>query len=256
MIKKIVILFLLIFINKLFATAQTPDYLITEKDTLKLQCNPLEKYFEGKPIPEGLITSRSTGLWRGYIAFFKILDNNLVVENIYKVEYYDENGKHNRKLISIYNEIFGNEKTFKCNFYNGVLICPMGKMLEYVHMGYSSIYENYNLIEIKDGIVQKEKSLTSDEFMSLKVAHFQAFKKTDEYKKMFDEFLKSSKELDKDMEKIVGRISEEDKKRKKKNKYLYEKENEIEQLKMTENFLFLFLTDNIKTIDINYDNKN
>lgn len=248
------LLFTLLLLNfgKSFATGQIPDYLITENDTLSLHCNPMESYFEKNPLPENLLAQRSTALWRGYIAYFKIVNNRLVLENIYKEEYYrDEKGNHKEKLISIYGKIFKEDKNFECNFYSGVLICPFGKRIEYVHMGYSSIYENYKLYEIKDGIFQKEKLFSSDEFMELKIKHFEKFKKTEEYKKRLAELIKASKESDKELEKMLGGISDEDKKRKKKNKYLYEKEKEIEEIKMTENFLFLFVSDNIKTIDIN-----
>jgi hypothetical protein len=71
---------------KLFATAQVPDYLIIEKDTLMIQSNPLEGYFKEHPIPANLITTMSTANWRGYIAYFKFLNGKLVVENIYKEE--------------------------------------------------------------------------------------------------------------------------------------------------------------------------
>jgi hypothetical protein len=233
--------------SEVFATAQIPDFLITEKDTIRIQCNPLERYFEKNPIKEGLITNMSTALWRGYIAYFKIIDNQLVVENIYKQEFgKDKNGKHSEKYISIYNDVFGKEKNFYCNFYSGVLICPYGKMIEYIHMGYSSIFENYRLIEINLGEVQKEKTLSDQDFMTLKVRHFEKFKETEEYKIKYDEFMKMTKEIDES----ADFLTEEDKKRKKKNKYLYEKEKEIELKKSTENFLFLFISDNIKTIDV------
>jgi hypothetical protein len=243
---------LLLNFSKTYATGQIPDYLITVNDTLSLHCNPLESYFEKNPLPENLIIQTSTALWRGYIAYFKIENNKLVVENIYKVEYHTtENGGHKEKLISIYDIAFNGIKKVECDFYSGVLICPYGKMIEYVHMGYSSIYENYKLYEIKDGIFQKEKSFTSDEFMQLKIKHFEKYKKTEEYKKKFDELINASKDSEKEMERMFGGISDEDKKRKTKNKYLYEKEKQIEEIKMTDNFLFLFVSDNIKTIDVN-----
>lgn len=242
---------LLLFSSKLSATGQIPDYLIQDKDTIAIQSNPLEEYFKKNPIDKDLITTRSSALWRGYIAFFKIIDNKLILENIYKQNYIeDANGKNTEKLISIYQNIFGNDKNFECSFYNGVLICPYGELVEYVHMGYSSIYENYNLIEIKNGQLVKEQKFKSDEFIKLKVKHYQKFKQSEEYKKMFDEFLKASNEMDKEIENSFGELSKEDKKRKKKNKYLYEKEKEIEKIKMTEQFLFLYISDNIKTIDI------
>lgn len=233
-----------------FATAQRPDYLIIEKDTLKLHCNPLQSYFEKNPFPKELMKFNSS-LWRSYIAYFKFENNKLILNELYQPEYFqDENGKHKERLISIYEKVFGSTKNFECIFYNGVLVCPLGEMKEYVHMSYSSLYENYKLIEIKDGLFQREKSLSDKEFMELKIKHFQKFKQTEEYKKQFDEFMKFSKESEKEMEKMFGGISEEKKKRKKKNKYLYEKEKELKDIKMTENFLFLFISDNIKTIEI------
>jgi len=246
-------LFFLIIISlslKSFGTAQAPDYLITEKDTLKLHCNPLQSYFEKNPFPKELMKFNS-GLWRSYIAYFKFENNKLILQELYQPEYFeDEQGNHKERLVSIYEKVFGKNKNFECNFYSGVLICPIGEMKQYVHMSYSSLYENYKLIEIKEGIYQKEKMLTDTEFMELKVKHFKKFKQTDEYKKQFNLFIESTKETEKDLNKMLGGLSEEDKKRKKKNKYLYEKEKEMENIKMTEDFLFLFISDNIKTIDI------
>lgn len=234
-----------------YATAQAPDYLIQGKDTLALHSNPLEIYFKNNPIKEGIITTRSTGLWRGYIAFFQIIDNKLVVQDIYKEEYFkDSSGKHQEKLTSIYNIVFGENKNFSCNFYDAVLISPSGKLLEYMHMGYSSIYENYNLFEFKNGNFIKEKKLTAEEFTRLKLAHFENFKNTDEYKKMLDETISAFKETDSEMSDMLGGLSKEEIKRKKQNKYLYEKEKEVERIKSAQNFIFLFISDNIKTIDL------
>lgn len=90
----LLIAFLILFnINKTNATAQRPDYLIIENDTLKLHCNPLEGYFEKNPLPQDLRVFNS-GLWRSYIAFFKIINNRLVVENLYQPQYL-ENEKGN-----------------------------------------------------------------------------------------------------------------------------------------------------------------
>ncbi|MFC4817222.1 MULTISPECIES: hypothetical protein [unclassified Flavobacterium] len=248
---RIFILSILFFnVNQSFATAQRPDYLIIENDTLKLHCNPLESYFESKPFPKELMKFNSS-LWRSYIAYFKFENNKLIVEGLYQPEYFeDQNGNTKEKLVSIYEKIFGNKNNFECNFYNGVLICPLGEMKEYVHMSYSSIYENYKLFEIKNGVYQKEKKLTDKEFIELKIKHFQKFKETDEYKTKFEELLNASKESEEELNKMLGGISDEEKKRKKQNKYLYQKEKELEKIKMTEHFLFLFTSDNIKTIDI------
>jgi hypothetical protein len=251
--KKIfIIAFIIILgINKINATAQAPDYLIIENDTLKLHCNPLEDYFEKNPLPDNTFTTISTGLWRGYIAYFKIKNNKLIVDNIYKIRYYkDEQGNHKEELISIYNIAFKEIKDFECNFYNGVLICPRGELIEYVHMGYSSVYENYSLFEIKDGNYIKERHLSNQEFIDLKLKHFQKYRESDEYKTKLAETVDMLKESEKDFEKDFKDIRKENNKKRKQNKYLYEKEKEIEYRKSAEGFLFFFTTNNIKTIDI------
>ena len=247
----ILTIFLLLKSNSGFATGQIPDYLIQGKDTLALHSNPLEPYFKNNPIKDGIITMRSSGLWRGYIAYFKIIENKLTVHDIFKYEYVmAESGKHQEKLTSIYDAVFGQNNNFNCDFYNGVLVSPSGKLLNYVHMGYSSTYENYNLFEFKDGNFIKQKKLTAEEFTMLKLAHFENFKKTSEYEKMLDEMINAFKETDSEMSSSLGGLSREEKKRKRKNKYLYEKEKEIEQIKSAQNFIFLFNSDKIKTIDL------
>lgn len=246
----LIVFLIIISINKTNATAQRPDYLIIENDTLKLQCNPLETYFEKNPLPNDLRIFNS-GLWRGYIAFFKIINSKLVVENLYQPQYLEnDKGEHYEKLISIYKKVFGENLNFECNFYSGVLICPRGELLDYVHMGYSSTYENYTLFEINNGNYIKEKQLSNQEFIDLKWKHFQKYKESEEYKKTLAETINSFKESDKELEKEFKDIKKENNKRKKQNKYLYEKEKEIEYRKSAESFLFFFTTNNIKTIDI------
>lgn len=233
---------------KLFATAQVPDYLIIEKDTLMIQSNPLEGYFKEHSIPANLITTMSTANWRGYIAYFKFLNGKLVVENIYKEEHKnDDKGKTEFFLTSIYKDVFGENKNFECSFYSGLLICPSGKMLEYIHMGYSSVYENYDLIELKDGVNVKSKKFTAEEFMDYKREYFKYFKKTDEYKQKANEFKEMTAEIDKNLD---MRVSGNSKSKNKENKYLKEKEAAYRADKQLDSFMFIFLNDYMKTIEI------
>lgn len=246
----VIVSFVVFNINSIFATSQTPDYLIVENDTLSLHCNPLENYFQKNPIPESTL-SFNTALWRGYIAYFKIIDNKLVVENIYKPETYnDEKGNYREKLVSIYDKIFGSILNFECDFFDGVLICPKGKQISYVHMGYSSTYEKYLLIEIKNGNYIREKEFSDEEYKNLKLKHFKKYQQSEEYKKTLNETIAMFKDTEKNLEKDFKDIKRENNKRKKQNKYLYEKEKELEYLQSAESFLFLFTTNNIKTIDI------
>ncbi len=243
----------MLFSVKVFATAQVPDYLIINKDTLKIHSNPLEEYFKVNPFPENLITMRSSGNWRGYVAFFKLIDNRLVVENIYKENHdVNEGEKYKYVLKSIYKDVFGDKKYFPCDYYSGLLVCPYGEMLQYVHMGYSSLYENYKLFEIKSGINVKSKELSGKGFQDFKIDYYKYFKTTREYKIKSDEFKKMMIEINKDIEKSYfdNEDSSQKEKLKKENIFLKQKEAEFKLDKEVDSFMFLFLDDYIKTIDI------
>jgi hypothetical protein len=251
--KKLFFLFVCVFFSvKGFATAQAPDYLIIDKDTLKIHSNPLEQYFIKNPLPQNLITTMSSGNWRGYIAYFKFVDNKLVVENIYKENYQrTEKGERDYSLISIYKAVFGEVQNFPCDFYTGLLICPYGEIVEYVHMGYSSQYENYKLFEIKSGLKSKSKDLTGEAFNQFKLDYYHYFKTTEAYKEKAIEFRKMMIEVDMDLTKPFMEMEEKNKKRApKENKYLKQKEAEFRADKELDSFMFLFLDDYIKTIDI------
>ncbi|OXB20804.1 hypothetical protein B0A80_17925 [Flavobacterium tructae] len=245
---KAIFIFVVLISTKSFATAQVSDYLIIDKDTLRIQSNPLEEYFKIHPIPENLITTISSANWRGYIAYFKFLEGKLVVENIYKEDYKkNSKGESDFFLTSIYKAIFGENKNFECNFYSGLLICPSGKMLQYVHMGYSSVFENYTLIELKDGVNVKSKKLTAEEFMDFKKKYFKYYKKTDEYKQKAKEFKEMTAESDKVLNKLTLENSNSNSKE---NKYLKQKEADYKADKEVESFMFIFLNDYMKTIEI------
>lgn len=245
---KLLFAFVILVSTKSFATAQTPDYLIIDKDTLQIQSNPLEKYFEINPLPSNLIHMVSSGNWRGYIAYFKFLDGKLVVENIYKEDYKENSkGETDYFLTSIYKDVFGTKSNFECDFYSGLLICPSGNMVQYVHMGYSSLYENYNLIEIKNGINIKSKKITGKEFQKFKIDYFKYYKRTEEYKLKVKE-LKDATEGETGTSNGVFLI--ENPGIGKENKSLKKKEAEFRADKEMDSFMFAFLSDYMKTIEI------
>ncbi|MFH6944368.1 hypothetical protein [Flavobacterium sp. FlaQc-50] len=244
---KVLFIFVFLVSGKLFATGQVPDYLIVEKDTLAIQSNPLEEYFKDHPIPDNLITGFSSANWRGYVAYFKFLDGKLVVENIYKEEYKtNKDGKTEESLISIYKDLFGDKTNFQCHFYSGLLICPSGSMIEYIHMGYSSLYENYNLIEVNKGINVKSKKFTGEEFRKFKKDYFKYYKKSNEYKIKVKEF----KEMRSQSSSFNGRFPIENPGIGRENKSLKQKESEFNADKEIDSFMFIFLNDYIKTIEI------
>ncbi|MCO6511252.1 MAG: hypothetical protein J5I65_10730 [Aridibacter famidurans] len=171
-----------------FATAQIPDKLIYKGETHSLNSNPLEAYFKTHPDkrPKGGITS--TALWRGYVATFEIKDGELILNDV-EIEYSldSENGSFDTAWKSVLDEVVPKGEVLKIDWFTGILVVPRGKIVNYVHMGYASTYENYTLLEIHEGKFTKAKEFDHKEYETFKARQFEAFKKTDEYKKLVED---------------------------------------------------------------------
>ncbi|WP_411767147.1 hypothetical protein [Winogradskyella sp. A3E31] len=169
-------------------TAQYPDKIKFKGIEYNLNSNPLETYFEKYPDkrPQGGIMS--TALWRGYVAHFEIIDEQLYVTDI-KIEVPDKDSKESYpyKWISAIKQVFPGVEKVKIDWYTGILILPHGKMVEYVHMGYASTYSKYWLLEIENGDFNEARKYKNKEFVRFKKRQFEEFKKTEEYKKLHKE---------------------------------------------------------------------
>ena len=191
--KIMIFLFLaLIPAAKIFATAQMPDKLIYEGKEHALHTNPLEEYFskhEDKwPKPEGMITS----LWRGYVATFEVKDGWLFVREINLYMGHDRN-TDKMQWKNVIGDIFKDSKDRRLDWFSGLLVLPQGKVINYVHMGYASTFENYILLEISNGKILKEKKLSGEAYSIFKKKQFELFKQTDEYKKQVKELTENGK---------------------------------------------------------------
>ena len=166
-----------------FATAQYPDKIFFNGKTYSLHTNPLEIYFEKYPDKKPKGGLMSSALWRGYVATFEIRDSQLIVKDI-EIQIWDTtSGKNNDiKWKSVLNEVFHEKKDMKVDWLTGLLVLPYGKIVNYVHMGYGSTYENYYLLEIDKGDFVKTKQFGYKDYEKFKDNQFKAFKQTDEYK--------------------------------------------------------------------------
>lgn len=167
-------------------TAQISDKILFKGTEYDLNSNPLEPFFERNPDRRPIGGIVSTALWRGYIAYFEIIDDQLFVTDI-KIEVRDENSEDSNryKWKSAYEQVFPNTEKTKIDWYNGILIMPLGEMVEYVHMGYASTFTDYWLIEIENGTFNEARKYTNKEFVRFKKRQFEAFEKTTAYKKMY-----------------------------------------------------------------------
>lgn len=135
---------------KIFATAQIPDILIYRGDTLMLYANPLELLPNVDSLRNKMFGPKagwSTACWRGYQAEWTVINQELFLSAIYSCS------NRNRSKANLKN-LFGEkciEGKVKADWVSAKLIAPQGKRLNYVHMGYESLYEFENEFQFKKG---------------------------------------------------------------------------------------------------------
>lgn len=123
-------------------TAQMPDSIEYEGHKMGLSCDvPLPKkhprirYVE-RGERDNFLTD-SSGCWRGYIASWRIKNDQLFLTGI--------DGRF---------ELLGDEP-LPAVWVSGKIRLTAGESVEYVHMGYSSTFEHEWVLKIKKGVVVK-----------------------------------------------------------------------------------------------------
>ncbi|MDR1251050.1 MAG: hypothetical protein LBK62_02675 [Treponema sp.] len=147
--------------------------------------NPMETYFN--KFPEKRPPMPHTALWRGYVATFEIIQNELWVIDIEKYESEIIDGKYSSKYVSIINQCLDGKDRMKVDWFNGLLVLPQGELVDYVHMGYGSTYEYYTLIEIENGNYLREFNLNNEQYTKYRNAQYEIYKRTEEYREIFDQ---------------------------------------------------------------------
>ena len=136
-------------------TAQTRDSIYVDGKWRDLACEPLTTYLEEQKgsIPEFM--PYITACWRGYVASWKIFRNKLYLTNVdgYTGDKSEVTMKH------LFPQAKG--KVFAI-WYTGRLYIPMGRLIEYVHCGYSSVYEKELIISIEKGKVVGRKIIENN----------------------------------------------------------------------------------------------
>jgi hypothetical protein len=138
-------------------TAQRPDTLIYEGKQYPLYTEPLEAYFrEGYRRPA--FRMPHTALWRGYVATWRIAADMLFLTDL-EAWLGDISGEG--PLIQAGIEILFPDAhgPVAAPWYSGVLRAQVGELLQYVHMGYGSVYEQELLLTVETGCVVGSESV-------------------------------------------------------------------------------------------------
>lgn len=183
------------------ATAQVPDTIRIDGEEHDLNTNPLSAHLEsvGWKRPENIVISSAN--WRGYVASWEVKNEQLLLIDVTVLVGGVDRGDYVKK--SILTELFPSSPTgVLANWYSGALIVPQGEITNYVHMGYDSSYESYQVLRVDAGRVTEHLRLSSDEFEQYKDEKFEQFSATDEFRESLDRLRKEADGMTE--EQIIG----------------------------------------------------
>lgn len=136
-------------------TAQCSERLIYRGEEIMLFSEPLNGFLAQRPDIQ--FRSPSTACWRGYIGTWELkrgLNNDVglyLTALIATLDDWSEVG-----LDYLFPQA-PKEGVF-AHWFTGDLNCPQGKLLEYVHMGYASVYEEDLILSFSKGILVNEQT--------------------------------------------------------------------------------------------------
>ena len=142
--------------GQLFGTAQVPDFLIYENDTLSIYSNPLEVYFEqigSRELPKFEGCS-STACWRGYVGIWELRNDSIFLKEVTTCHKYKCDTIVNADLNELFGDRYMNNEVF-ADWISYEIINPHGKQIKYIHQGYESIYEYERGFEFINGKLVK-----------------------------------------------------------------------------------------------------
>jgi hypothetical protein len=135
-------------------TAQLPERLRYKGKRLELCTLPLEDYFEaGGASPD--FEPSSTALGRGYVGEWSIVRGRLYLVRLRGMLV----GGHEASLETVFP---GHSGRVLAEWFSGTLCCPQGRLLQYFHGGFGSVYESDLLIDIERGVVTGTREQYND----------------------------------------------------------------------------------------------
>ncbi len=142
-------------------TAQTSDGLLYQGQSFSLAGEPLYSWLT-KRRKQPRFKRRSTACSRGYVASWEIIDERLYLVGIRGrlVDGRSPNLENERDatLAELFPE--SPDRVF-ANWFSDELRCPSGRLLGYVHSGYSSVYEFDMFLRFRQGVLIEKQTVTN-----------------------------------------------------------------------------------------------
>jgi hypothetical protein len=146
------------------ATAQIGETIIIDGKAEHMTIEPLGVYLN-KPenfdrFKQYAQPAGCTALWRGYVGEWEIKEKKLYLNKL-NTGSCSEKDRGSFPLDKLFPD---QPQPVLAKWYSGILIMPRGKLVEYVHMGYASRFERYLVMDIQEGVVIKQETLTDKQF--------------------------------------------------------------------------------------------
>jgi hypothetical protein len=129
---------ILIFNGKESSMAFCPPIPETLDTVIKLSDDEVEKQIKNGEIDDDIF---STACWRDYIGTWEIKDGKFYLKDI----------------VGRYKKV--SRDPLFAEWFSGVIRIPKGNILQGVHMGFGSVYENEIHIKIENGIIVKQREV-------------------------------------------------------------------------------------------------
>ena len=130
-------------------TAQISEQLRYKGENHSMCSEPLSMYFSLAEI-EPNFEFNCTALWRGYVGTWEINDDRL-----YLVKLTGSLKDGTEVILATFFPDYP-DRVF-AHWFSGKIRLPQGKLLEYVHMGYGSVYEEDLFLTVDKGVVIKNE---------------------------------------------------------------------------------------------------
>jgi hypothetical protein len=131
-------------------TAQIREIIYYKGEKTVMATEPLSSYLQSR---KGIcFNARSSACWRGYLGIWKINDKRLF---LVKLKGYID--KDYKEVELEY--IFSGKKEVFADWFSGKIRISQGELLQYVHMGYSSVFEKDLFLKFKDGVLIDEETI-------------------------------------------------------------------------------------------------
>lgn len=165
-----------------FATPQQPNILIFEGKHYPVHFDPMEKYFEQFPERKPKVEGRRSSLWRGYIAVFEIVDNDLYLKDIVRSSRWDRYTPEPSNSFLFH--VVPDGKPLKIDWYTGLILSSYGENsnMDTYDLHYDDGYESFTIFEIENGNFRRSKNFDNKAFHAFRKKQLEAFKKTLDYK--------------------------------------------------------------------------